>query len=150
MSIEVTLEISDRIAEARSAAGLTQAELAKELDINPQQISRYESGRAKPRDGVLKKMAAATGTSFEWLKLGKTQPNAPDLSHSQDPFNFIPPNLKGRILDSSIATGRSFESELIFRLEKSFEADVYQTFWKKRMDRYKAMAEREQEQEKNK
>lgn len=46
MKIEIDLkkEIGNRLKEARLAAGYTQADIAKELQMSQQQYSRFENG----------------------------------------------------------------------------------------------------------
>lgn len=46
MKIEIDLkkEIGNRLKEARLAAGYTQANIAKELQMSQQQYSRFENG----------------------------------------------------------------------------------------------------------
>ncbi|EPW3172697.1 helix-turn-helix domain-containing protein [Providencia stuartii] len=56
-----------RLASARNAAGLTQANLASRAETVVRQIAAYEAGDARPRLKTLQKMAAALGTTEEWL-----------------------------------------------------------------------------------
>lgn len=57
------------LIEARSKAGLTQAQLARRMHTTQAVIARLESGRAKPSTRTLERLASATGTrlriSFE-------------------------------------------------------------------------------------
>ncbi|WP_277971747.1 LexA family protein [Pantoea agglomerans] len=68
-----------RIAIARTALGLTQSQLADMVGIVRRQIAAYEAGDSKPRDKVLQNLAAALGTSMEWLSTGNGQ--GPDVNH---------------------------------------------------------------------
>ncbi|MDE9467419.1 helix-turn-helix domain-containing protein [Xenorhabdus bovienii] len=68
-----------RIAMARQALNLTQEELAKKVGVVRRQIAAYEGGESKPREKVLYNLAAALGTSSEWLTSGKG--TAPDLGN---------------------------------------------------------------------
>ena len=61
---------SRRVAMARNALGLTQAELAKNVGVVTRQIAAYEGGEAKPRERALHNLAAALGTTPEWLASG--------------------------------------------------------------------------------
>lgn len=56
-----------RLARARAAANMTQRELAGAVGITWSQISRYEASKAKPRLGVLLKLAEALGVTAEEL-----------------------------------------------------------------------------------
>ncbi|HEU4981003.1 MAG TPA: helix-turn-helix domain-containing protein [Solirubrobacterales bacterium] len=55
------MEPSTLIRQARKAAGLTQAELAKRAGMNQPEIARLESAGANPRLSTLKRVVAATG-----------------------------------------------------------------------------------------
>lgn len=67
-----------RIAIARTALGITQGKLADMVGIGRRQVASYEGGNSKPRDGVLQNLAAALGTSAEWLAQGIGK--GPDVS----------------------------------------------------------------------
>ena len=56
-----------RLARARASANLTQRELADVVGITWSQISRYEASKAKPRLGVLLKLADALNVTAEEL-----------------------------------------------------------------------------------
>jgi transcriptional regulator with XRE-family HTH domain len=59
------------LREARAAAGLTQAELARRLGISQSEIARLEKRGANPRLLTLDRVIAATGYSLE-LALGQS------------------------------------------------------------------------------
>lgn len=60
-----------RVALTRNSLGMTQAELASHVGIVQRQIAAYEGGEAKPREKVLGNLAAALGTTPEWLSHGE-------------------------------------------------------------------------------
>lgn len=70
---------SKRVAIARSSLGLTQSELAKKVGVVPRQIAAYEGGEARPREKALINLAAALGTTAEWLTHGKGE--GPNTGH---------------------------------------------------------------------
>ncbi|WP_241569200.1 LexA family protein [Rosenbergiella collisarenosi] len=70
---------SNRVAIARVALDLTQAQLADMVGIVRRQIAAYEAGDSKPRDKVLHNLAAALGTTSEWLATGAGA--GPDVRH---------------------------------------------------------------------
>lgn len=51
------MSLSERIAEARKAAGLTQTEVARRLGIRPQSVQAWESGVSAPRARRLTELA---------------------------------------------------------------------------------------------
>ena len=55
------MTIGNRIREARKAAGLTQAALAKKCDMYDSQIRQYESGKIVPKFETTKRIASALG-----------------------------------------------------------------------------------------
>jgi Zn-dependent peptidase ImmA (M78 family)/transcriptional regulator with XRE-family HTH domain len=50
-----------RLALARSAAGKTKSDLARDLDLSPASISQYEAGNTSPRAAVVAEMALVLG-----------------------------------------------------------------------------------------
>ncbi len=58
--------IGRRIRQAREAAGMTQEELAEDLDTKPATVSRWESGSFPKRIG-LPKIAAALNKPVDWF-----------------------------------------------------------------------------------
>ena len=57
------------IKQARKRAGLTQAELARRLDVSQPVVARLERAGANPRLATLERVVAATGHSLA-LDLG--------------------------------------------------------------------------------
>jgi len=58
-------ELARALIEARSRAGLTQAELAKRMKTTQSVVARLESGRVHPSTKTLEKIARATGTRLK-------------------------------------------------------------------------------------
>ena len=56
-----------KIAEARTAKGWTQTELAKQIGTTQQQVARYESGENDVKSSVLVKMSKALGVTISYL-----------------------------------------------------------------------------------
>lgn len=53
--------LAEIIAESRKNAGLNQSELARRLNITPQSVQAWESGRATPRPAALSPLAKILG-----------------------------------------------------------------------------------------
>ena len=60
--LDPALQIARAIIDARTAAGLSQAELATRMSTAPSFIAKLESGRSLPSTSTLVKVARATGT----------------------------------------------------------------------------------------
>jgi transcriptional regulator with XRE-family HTH domain len=58
------MQPSALVRRVRSAAGLTQAELAERAGVKQPEIARLESAGANPRVATLDKVVAATGHSL--------------------------------------------------------------------------------------
>lgn len=59
--------LGDRLRKARETAGLTQQELADQIEVARASVVNWETGRFAPRRYVLVSWALACGVSFEWL-----------------------------------------------------------------------------------
>lgn len=55
------MDLAFALAEARNAAGVTQAELAKRMGTSQAAIARVESGRMKPKWETVERYASALG-----------------------------------------------------------------------------------------
>lgn len=65
---------AERVKQARSMAGLTQAELADRAGTVSRQVYLYETGGAMPRRTTLERLAHALGTDVDWLLSGEGAP----------------------------------------------------------------------------
>ena len=64
------INISKNIAALRKSAGITQKELANKLNISPQAVSKWESGKCCPDIELLPLLASFFGVSIDDLLLG--------------------------------------------------------------------------------
>ena len=60
-ALEDEFALASQLIEARSRAGLTQAEVAERMGTSQSTVARLESGGAKPSLSTLKRFATATG-----------------------------------------------------------------------------------------
>jgi antitoxin CcdA len=65
-------DIGAKIKRARTAAGISQRELAKTLDVSPAAIGQWEGGYTRPARENLRSVAIALGLTLEDL-LGATR-----------------------------------------------------------------------------
>jgi transcriptional regulator with XRE-family HTH domain len=63
-------EVSSRVRERRTALTLTQEELARELGVTHQHISRIEGGHAVPSLELLARLSGRLGVSTDYLLTG--------------------------------------------------------------------------------
>lgn len=74
--------IGERLLDLRKDAGLTQDELAAQLNINKHSISSYERDKSEPPDAIKIEIAKYFGVSVDFL-LGLTDdPNPYDGRHN--------------------------------------------------------------------
>ena len=81
------IKINESIAVLRKKAGITQDELANELGVSNQAVSKWESGKCCPDIELIPNIASFFGVSIDELVLGKY------VSHSKttpvEPHNDI-------------------------------------------------------------
>jgi transcriptional regulator with XRE-family HTH domain len=63
-ALEDEFSLASQLIEARTRAGLTQAEVAERMGTSQSTIARLESGGAKPSLSTLRRFAQATGTQI--------------------------------------------------------------------------------------
>jgi len=102
------MALSDRIAEARTAAGLTQTELARRLQIRPQSVQAWESGVSAPRARRLSEVANVLGVPeayfFEEAKEGEGEGIEPVTSAAKAVANrLVALTESGRLDQRSVA-----------------------------------------------
>lgn len=74
-----------KIAEARTAKGWTQSDLAKKIGTTQQQIARYESGENDVKSSVLVKMSNALDVTISYL-LGMKDSTIPSTAMTDVPL----------------------------------------------------------------
>lgn len=89
MFSEITcgMETSERIAKARTAAGLSQQELAKRTKNTRGAVWQWETGKTQPRISTLEKIASATGVSVAWLQTGVSEDGEMSVNSTGDRRN---------------------------------------------------------------
>ena len=70
-----------RIRDLRTAAKMTQSELAARLGISPSAVGMYEQGRRQPDPEIVLKLCRLFDTTADWLLFGagmvRVQPGGP-------------------------------------------------------------------------
>ncbi len=72
MATSIKTRIGSRLRELRSAASMSQAELAERMTpaVEPESISRYERGVRTPSFAQVEKLAEALGTDLDGFLAG--------------------------------------------------------------------------------
>ena len=61
------MTLREKLIVSRNKAGLSQMELANQLGVSRQAVSRWESGDTTPSVDKLKTLARIYGVSLDWL-----------------------------------------------------------------------------------
>lgn len=61
------MNTGELIIKARTAAGLSQKEVAQSMGISPQALAQYEKSRRRPKPATLQRIADAIGCSLQEL-----------------------------------------------------------------------------------
>ena len=69
-------DLGERLTALRKKEGLSQAELARQIDISHTQVTRYETKGVQPPADVLKKVAEIFGTSIDYIVNGTADEKA--------------------------------------------------------------------------
>jgi transcriptional regulator with XRE-family HTH domain len=88
--------LGDRLRKARETAGLSQAQLAREIGIGRTSLTHYETGKKAIPKTALLAWAFRTGVPFAWLADGETGPlnsgpGTPDQAGRQDSISWSVP-----------------------------------------------------------
>lgn len=59
-----------RLALALEVSGTSVQEMAEELEVSPNTVGNYTSGRTAPKHATLRVWAMKTGAPLEWIKTG--------------------------------------------------------------------------------
>jgi HTH-type transcriptional regulator, cell division transcriptional repressor len=68
---EEAATFGDRLAGAREAAGMTQAELARRLGVKLKTVTAWENDVSEPRANKLQMVAGLLNVSIKWLLTGE-------------------------------------------------------------------------------
>lgn len=70
-------EVGARIRQARNASGLSQRELAAQLQVQRRTVQKWEDGSSAITWRNLHRLAAAIDVSTDWIRFGDVEPTAP-------------------------------------------------------------------------
>ena len=95
------MSMSDRIRSARTAAGLSQTQLAHETGVKRSAVAQWERrGGTHPSVSHLSRLAVVTHVRFEWLATGRGcgKPDGEELETTQPAADYVRNDLEGNIL----------------------------------------------------
>jgi len=129
----MSTDFATKLISLRGDKNLTQQQLADAVGITPSQISRYESGQAKPRRTVLFKLATALGVSVADLSseqhlqvvIGEREVNDPPFKLRKrmlDELALIDSEEIRAIKKQAEESGVPFETYITDKAEKNFIA----------------------------
>ena len=72
------MELNERIAAVRKAAGLTQEQLGELVNVSRQAVSKWESGQAVPDALTIAELCRKLHVSADYLLLGTDPENTPE------------------------------------------------------------------------
>lgn len=121
--------IGNRLRKARKRAGLTQEEVAKELDVTRSVIARYESELNDPPTENIVKLAEMYGVSADYLLCLTDDPRPVD-----DIKRVKEPDLDAPLQEQNLADALCKISELIW--EFNLDDETIKTLVKKATDKY--------------
>lgn len=122
------MELKDRFREARSAAGLTQEELAKRVGVSQNTIFKIENGvTKKPRDIVV--FAKALGVTVDWLSEGNP-PQSDEKPSKAGFYDDLSPSAKRLIsvireLDTTRSIPEGVSESITALLQKGFGKPIF-------------------------
>lgn len=64
------VDLGHRVRDMRIARGMSQAELARQLDVSAAAVWNWEMNGVQPRPAMLARVAGALGTSEDYLLTG--------------------------------------------------------------------------------
>jgi transcriptional regulator with XRE-family HTH domain len=105
----------DRLAAAREALSLNQAEFAKKLGVKAEVIRAWENDLKEPRANRLQMLAGMLNVSMRWLMTGEGD----GIETPLDPDDNTMGDLRGALMElRGIRTEQSRLAERLARLEK--------------------------------
>lgn len=93
-----------RVRQCRSAARLSQAQLASAVGVRRSAVAQWEqaAGGTSPSVGHLAQVAVTTAVCFEWLATGRgaMRPSGTEFESAARTGDFAMDELENRVLDS--------------------------------------------------
>ena len=101
------MELKDRIAAVRKAAGLTQEQLGELLGVTRQAVSKWESGQTTPDAATIAALCEKLHVSADYVLLGKEPGEGQGAGPAYEPPDTCP--CCGRKVSGSICPGCGYQ-----------------------------------------
>lgn len=115
----MTKDFATNLIYLRGKKDLTQQQLGDAVGVSPSQISRYESGQARPRKTVMRKLADALGVTLEKLESPEMTVIVIDEPEQYLWKVSLPKQLIETVQEHADSHGTSLEAMFLAELERS-------------------------------
>ena len=121
---EESATFGDRLAGAREASGMKQADLAKRLGIKVKTLRNWENDLAEPRANRIQMLSGLLNVSLTWLLTGNGEgPDAPSDA-AVIPANLTEVLTELRQMRAEMERGAARVARLEKRLRAALEAEL--------------------------
>lgn len=112
-----------RLVIARNEKGLSQTTVAERANMAQTQLSRYETGRARPRLKLVLTLASVLAVDPDWLLAGDEGDASEDGEGTVRSQFRVPAPIHEAIARLAKASGRSLNAEIVHRLAQTLGED---------------------------
>lgn len=112
-----------RLISARIEKGLSQSAVAERANMAQTQLSRYETGRARPRLKLVLTLASVLAVDPDWLLAGDEGDASEDGEGTVRSQFRVPAPIHEAIARLAKASGRSLNAEIVHRLAQTLGED---------------------------
>lgn len=114
----------DRVAGAREAAGMTQAQMARRLGVKKATIDGWEQDLSEPRANKLSMLAGLLNVSIMWLLTGEGEGMEGPIDDTPEARDFHEILTELRALRGAMRTNAEHAAKLEKRLRVLLRADA--------------------------
>ena len=112
-----------RLVLARTEKGLSQTTVAERANMAQTQLSRYETGRARPRLNLVFTLANVLAVDPDWLLAGDEEDTSEDSEGTVRSQFRVPAPIHEAIARLAKTSGRSLNAEIVHRLAQTLGED---------------------------
>ena len=112
-----------RLVLARNEKGLSQTTVAERANMAQTQLSRYETGRVRPRLNLVLTLASVLAVDPDWLLAGDEGDASEDSEGTVRSQFRVPAPIHEAIARLAKTSGRSLNAEIVHRLGQTLGED---------------------------